>query len=208
MSIVKRIGFFITILGLAGAAFTCFLIVTRLFYCICTGTPWFGYGISHKYEYLICIIGMLCLPVLAIGFLIHCNWRQDLRWNRQKLILLIGLILFFPSPAAVLVSSGFVPFIFPLMMILLGILKLNILNDPPIFLVLFLLCCIIILSSFYILASFIYKYAKNRYILWGIFLLLTIMAIFGKYYFGDVGGGEHQGNFFELLGFFIKYGGV
>ncbi len=206
---VHAFGVLISLAGLAGVIFTLAIITSGFFYDIWTKTGYFGnllkdsYAAHNQLTSSLLLIGMLSAPALCIGFLMYAKWKEDLRFAKSKLILMFGFILFFPAPFLNLAGVGLAPPVFLLLFMVWSVFEAVHGHDADAMAILsfisFLGFAILLLMG-HVFSSFVYRYAKKIYIHWIIFAILAIVGIFGKYFWGDVGGGEHGGSILQLFG--------
>ena len=201
---VKAFGALMALAGLAAIILTLAIITSGFLYDICTKTGYFGnllkdnYVARNKLTLSLLLIGMLSAPVLCVGFLMYAKWKEDLRFAKSKLILLFGFILFFPAPLLNLVGVGLTPPVFLLLFMVEAIHGHDTSGMAPWLFISFLGFAVLLLLG-HVFSSFVYRYAKKIYIHWIIFAILAIVGIFGEYFWGDVGGGEHGGSILELF---------
>jgi hypothetical protein len=205
---VRAFGVLIALAGLAAIILTLAIITSGFLYDICTKTGYFGnllkdnYVARNKLTLSLLLIGMLSTPVLCVGFLMYAKWKEDLRFAKSKLILMFGFVLFFPAPLLSLAGIGLAP---PVLLLLFMVMSVfGAVHGPDaaamamLSLISFLGFAVLLLMG-HVFSSFVYRYAKKIYIHWIIFAILAIVGIFGKYFWGDVGGGEHGGSILELF---------
>jgi len=145
------------------------------------------------------------LLVFSIGFLLYADLRKDLKLTKEKLILLAGFLLFYPVTMFNFSGGGAVPPIFGLSLGITCCLSCSFSE-----IIMFFLVGIVTLVEFalsclfgYTLSCFLYKYTRKNYLSWVISLvvfgLLACSSLYMVYYWGDIGGGQHNGNIINLF---------
>jgi hypothetical protein len=207
---VKFVGLSITVSGFVAVVISYLAFATGMFYSVWTRTRYFGLPqnthLQQILEGVFFITGFLSLLVLSIGFLIYSKWREDLSFNKQKLVILTGFMLFFPVTTIHYFGAGVFPPSFAVFSGICGAWSCIYREMSMFFVGIFatLLISAVLFLFGHIFSSFVYKYTKNKYIAWAIFTVLALTAFYGKYIWGDFGGGEHGGNIINLFADFFS----
>ena len=152
------------------------------------------------------LIGGFGIPIFVLIFFKKKD--EFYRPEKQKVILLISFLLFFPSPFALILPVTLISFAplaiglmpaFYLFIFTLGMSSGMIEGWKIVGFAMSLLYYSALVFFNYLIVCFLYKIVKNKYLLWAIMGILISVSFLNIYWVADAGGGGHIYNSIKLI---------